>query len=50
MERERLAGGVTMGAAYLVRPEALVLAPLGALCSCATPSAGSCSCWRDRGS
>ena len=34
MERERfLAGGVTMGVAYLVRPEALVLAPLAALCS-----------------
>ena len=34
MERERFfAGGVTMGFAYLVRPEALVLAPLGALCA-----------------
>jgi len=34
MERGRfLAGGLTMGAAYLVRPEALVLAPLGALCA-----------------
>jgi hypothetical protein len=34
MEQQRfLAGGVTMGLAYLVRPEALVLAPLGALCA-----------------
>ena len=34
MERERfLTSGVAMGLAYLVRPEALALAPLGALCA-----------------
>lgn len=34
MEQERfLPSGLVMGAAYLVRPEALALAPLGALCA-----------------